>query len=131
MIIPCFLLFSLSQAPIPKAFAQENVFSYTDTNSVRALRILAKITAKDPATLSETEGAEWARARFAEIALLRLEGKVKEAAELFAGCGIYCEMWGALNEWPSLKAWGCSKLAAKERLISKGAVCAASPKKGH
>jgi len=54
---------------------------YTDTNSEVALRNLSAISAKDPGALSDSEGVEWVRARFAWIALLRLEGDERAQGE--------------------------------------------------
>lgn len=106
-------LFLLFFAGIGLASA-ETPLPYTDTNSVQALRNLEKISAKDPKKCSEAEGAEWARARFAWIALLRLEGKEKQALNVFSGCGKFCEKWGPEKEWPALKAWGCARIKDKE-----------------
>ncbi len=110
-----FLLFSLLWlAPVGLAESAEPLLTYTDTNSVQAKRNLEKIAGKDPATLNEAEGAEWARARFAWIALLRLEGKEKEARTVFSGCKKFCEKWGPEKEWPALKAWGCAREKSAE-----------------
>lgn len=82
---------------------------YTDTNSEVALRNLSVIGAKDPATLSEAEGVEWVRARFAWIALLRLQGNEPAAVAVFAGCKDACAKWGPTSEWAALKKWGCAR----------------------
>ncbi|HEY8280481.1 MAG TPA: hypothetical protein VIH99_12705 [Bdellovibrionota bacterium] len=85
---------------------------YTDTNSVQALRNLEALSSRNPAKLGEAEGVEWAKAMFARIALLRLEGKEDRAAEVIAGCGPYCGKWGPGKEWPALKKWGCGRKKA-------------------
>ncbi len=82
---------------------------YTNTESERALRNMQKIGAKDPSGLNDTDGEEWVRSRFAWVALLRLEGKDEEAADVFAGCGTYCGKWGPSLEWGGLKKWGCAR----------------------
>ncbi len=90
------------------AFA-EQAPNYTDLNSVQARQAMEKLIAKDPAQLPEAERGEWARARFALVALLRMQGKDSEAVAVFSGCGITCEKWGPQNEWAPLKKWGCTK----------------------
>ena len=95
---------SVSLSPAP-----EQAPSYTDTNSVEALRNLRKIDTKDPAKLSEAELVEWVRARFAWIALLRLQGKEKDALEVFAQSRRWCEKHGPSGEWRALKSWGCKR----------------------
>jgi|GEM_PF-4557503 len=100
------LLLSLS------ALAQESVPSYTDTNSVQALRNLEQIAGKNPKKLPDAELVEWVRARFAWIALLRLEGKIPEALKVFEGCEAYCVKHGPSEEWKALRAWGCGKSKA-------------------
>ncbi|MGZ3657946.1 MAG: hypothetical protein ACXVB9_10480 [Bdellovibrionota bacterium] len=82
---------------------------YTDTNSEQALRNMRLICSRDPSALSEAEGVEWVRARFAWVALLRLQNKDKEAVEVFAGCTKVCEKWGPSSEWAALKKWGCAR----------------------
>ncbi len=82
---------------------------YTDTNSVQALRNLEKISEKNPEKMKDLELGEWVRARFAWIALLRLEGKEEEARKVFSGCSSYCAKHGPSGEWAALKAWGCGK----------------------
>jgi hypothetical protein len=82
---------------------------YTDTNSEVALRNLRTIGERDPASLSEAEGVEWVRARFAWVALLRLQGNEKGALAVFAGCGDACGKWGPSSEWAALKKWGCER----------------------
>ena len=93
------------------AFAEgpEVVPSYTGTNSVQAKRVLEKLCARDASALSEAEGVEWVRGRFAWVALLRLEGKEDEALKVFEGCGSYCAKWGPSGEWAALRKWGCGK----------------------
>jgi hypothetical protein len=91
------------------SFAQDPPPSYTDRNSVQAARHLEAWASRQPEKLSETERGEWVRARFAWIALLRLEGKVPEALAAFEGCGTYCAKHGPSEEWKALKAWGCGK----------------------
>ena len=82
---------------------------YTDTNSEVALRNLSAISAKDPGALSDSEGVEWVRARFAWIALLRLEGDEPAALAVFSGCKEACGKWGSTSEWAALKKWGCAR----------------------
>jgi hypothetical protein len=89
--------------------AEEPAPSYTDTNSVQALRTLEKITERSSKGLPDEELVEWVRARFARIALLRLEGRADEALAVFAGCAKVCERHGSSEEWKALKAWGCGK----------------------
>lgn len=87
---------------------------YTDMNSVQALRNLERITEKGPKGLPEAELAEWVRARFARIALLRLEGKTGEALKVFTGCAKVCEKHGPSEEWKALKEWGCTRVKGAE-----------------
>lgn len=89
--------------------AEEPAPSYTDTNSVQALRTLEKITERSTKGLPDAELVEWVKARFARIALLRLEGRADEALAVFAGCAKVCEKHGSSEEWKALKAWGCGK----------------------
>lgn len=92
------------------AFAGPDMpLSYTDTTSARALQNMATIGARDPAKLSESEKGEWVRSRFAWVALLRLQGKVPEAEDVFAGCGVYCAKFGPSAEWEALRKWGCAR----------------------
>lgn len=88
--------------------------TFTETNSVQALRNLEAIGKNDPAKMKEPELVEWVRGRFAWIALLRLEGREKEAAEVFAGCAAYCARHGRSAEWKALKEWGCRKKKTAE-----------------
>lgn len=94
------------------AFGQESALPYTDTNSVQALRNLKQIAGKSPKKLPEPELVEWVRARFAWIALLRLEGKVQDALKVFEGCESYCAKHGPSEEWKALRDWGCGKKKA-------------------
>jgi len=91
------------------SLALESSPSYTDTNSVQALRFLQAAAGKNPKHLTDPELAEWVRARFALIALLRLEGKNAEAIEAFENCGKLCAKHGPSGEWKALKVWGCLK----------------------
>lgn len=97
-----------------------DALNYTDTNSVQAARNLKQLTSQDPKTLREEEGVVWARARFAWVALLRLEGKDKEAEAVFAGCGNgkvnFCKKWGPEKEWKKMKAWGCARVKTAKEL---------------
>lgn len=99
---------------LPALAAEEPLPSYTDMNSVQALRNLEKITERPARGLSEAELMEWVRARFARIALLRLEGRTEEALGAFGGCGKLCEKHGPAEEWKTLKAWGCGKRKGAE-----------------
>lgn len=92
-----------------RASAAEPPLPYTDTTSERALHNMQKLGAKDPRTLSAEDGIEWVRSRFAWVALLRLEGKDQEAADVFAGCGNTCAKLGSSSEWGALKKWGCAR----------------------
>jgi hypothetical protein len=83
--------------------------TYTDMSSEQALRNLSTIGSRDPTALSDAEGVEWVRARFAWVALLRLQGNESKALEVFAGCGKWCGKWGSSSEWAALKSWGCGK----------------------
>lgn len=89
--------------------SSEPSLAYTDTNSVQARRNLEKILLGNPASLSEVEGVEWVRARFALVALLRLQGNEKEALKVFRLCDVYCERWGPPTEWVALRRWGCGQ----------------------
>lgn len=95
--------------PPRPAPAAETPPPYTDTSSVEALRNMRKIGARDPAKLSDAEAVEWVRSRFAWIALLRLEGKDKEALGVFEGCRSYCGRWGPGAEWSAIRKWGCGR----------------------
>ena len=117
-----FLLFWLGVADPAQGAGPDSPPSYTDVSSAEALRTLEKLCARDPAALRDDEGVEWAKARFAMVALLRLQGKDKEAMDAFAGCGSYCRKWGSSAEWKALRKWGCAKkkdaipcLGAKEK----------------
>lgn len=90
---------------LPAAAAEEASPSYTDLNSVQALRNLEKLTNRPVKGLPESELVEWVRARFARIALLRLEGRPAEALAVFEGCAKLCEKHGPTEEWKALKAW--------------------------
>lgn len=89
--------------------AEEPAPTFTDTNSVQALRTLEKLTERSPKGLPDSELVEWVRARFARIALLRLEGRADEALKVFGGCAKVCEKHGSSEEWKALKSWGCRK----------------------
>lgn len=86
---------------------------YTDLNSVQALRNLEKITEKSTKGLPESELVVWVRARFARIALLRLEGRPEEALAVFEGCVKLCEKHGPTEEWKALKEWAGRKKKGK------------------
>jgi len=109
-----FLGTALAAGPVPGGSGVDVPPPYTDTTSSQALRNLEKIGARDPAHLSEAEGVEWVRARFALVALLRLQGKEPEALEAFAGCKSYCAKWGPSSEWEALKKWGCHSPRRKD-----------------
>ena len=109
-ILPLALIFSFT------AHAVDSPLVYTDTNSVQARRNLEKILARDPRLIPEAEGVEWVRARFALIALLRLQGKESEALGVFEKCEEFCKKWGPTVEWDALVLWGCDRL-------KKAAVC--------
>jgi hypothetical protein len=75
-MLPAFLGFFL---PIVVLAAEEPLPPYTDMNSVQALRNLEKITERSTKGMPELELSEFVRARFARIALLRLEGRSADA----------------------------------------------------
>ena len=87
---------------------------YTDLPSETALRNLEKIGARDPAKLPEAEASEWVRSRFAWVALLRMQGREKEALEVFGGCKGYCAKLGSQAEWAALRRWACGKKTKAE-----------------
>lgn len=91
------------------AFAQEPPI-YVNNLSVEAGQAMAKIAGRDPTGIkSEAELVEWARARLAWISLRRLQGREKEALEIFEGCAQVCEKYGSEKEWAAARAWGCQK----------------------
>lgn len=91
------------------ALAQEPPV-YVNNLSVEAGQAMAKIAGRDPDRIkSEAELVEWARARLAWISLRRLQGREKEALEIFEGCGQVCEKYGSEREWAAARAWGCPK----------------------
>ncbi len=96
------------------AFGAESTTPITDTNSVQALRNIEAIAGKSPVKLNDPELGEWVRARFAWVALLRLEGKTEQARRVFEGCGTYCAKHGPSSEWKALKAWGCGRKSQAE-----------------
>ena len=91
------------------ALAEEGIVTYTDTNSIHAQKVLEKLASRDPALLKDAERAEWARARLAWVALLRLEGKEEEASKVLEGCAQACRKWGPEKEWLAAKDWACRR----------------------
>lgn len=92
----------------PLGLAQEPPV-YVNNLSAEAQRAMEKISTRDPKALSEAELVEWARARLAWVALLRLQGREKDALQVFGGCAEFCEKFGPEREWAAAKSWGCPK----------------------
>lgn len=84
--------------------------TYLNAFSVDAMAAAQKIASRPVAQLkTDTEKLDWARARLAWIALLRLQGREEDALRVFSGCAKLCQKHGPEQEWAAVRAWGCGQ----------------------